>query len=96
VVLFEDEFSLSNTATLSTMWSPKGKQPEIDCKQAKKERVTGFGTINPLSGQLVASFARKGNANTFKKHLKKVLRAYIVIISSSVNSGFELLLYLWQ
>jgi transposase len=75
-VLFEDEFSLSNTATLSATWSPKGKQPEIDCKQCKKERVTGFGTINPLTGQLVANFAQNGNAETFKKHLRKVLRAY--------------------
>jgi transposase len=75
-VLFEDEFSLSNTATLSATWSQKGKQPKIDCKQYKKERVTGFGTINPLTGQLVANFAQNGNAETFKKHLRKVLRAY--------------------
>lgn len=54
----------------------KGQQPEVVCKQAKKERVTGFGTINPLTGQLVANFAQAGNADTFKKHLRKVLRAY--------------------
>jgi len=76
VVLFQDEFSLSNTATLSATWSPKGKQPEIPCKQYPKERVTGFGTVNSLTGQLVANFAQKGNACTFKKHLKKVLRVY--------------------
>lgn len=75
-MLFQDEFSLSNTATLSTTWSPKGKQPEIVCKQAKKERVTGFGSVNPLTGQLVANFAQTGNADTFKKHLRKVLKAY--------------------
>jgi transposase len=74
--LFQDECSLSNTATLSATWSPKGKQPEIPCKQRPKERVTGFGTVNPLTGQLVANFDQKGNANTFKRHLKKVLRAY--------------------
>jgi transposase len=74
--LFQDEFSLSNTATLSATWSAKGQQPEVVCKQAKKERVTGFGTINPLTGQLVANFAQAGNADTFKKHLRKVLRAY--------------------
>ena len=45
-------------------------------KQAKRERVTGFGTVNPLTGQLVASFAQTGNADTFKKHLRKVLKAY--------------------
>ena len=74
--MFEDEFSLSNTATLSATWSVKGKQPEVALKQAKRERVTGFGTVNPLTGQLVASFAQTGNTDTFKKHLRKVLKAY--------------------
>jgi transposase len=67
---------LSNTATLSATWSLKGKQPMIDCKQVKKERVTGFGSINPLTGQLVANFAEAGNTKTFKKHLRKVLWEY--------------------
>jgi transposase len=75
-VLFQDEFSLSNTATLSLAWSLKGRQPVIDCKQVKKERVTGFGSVNALTGRLVANFAQAENANTFKKHLRKVLRAY--------------------
>ena len=74
--MFQDEFSLSNTATLSATWSIKGQQPEVVCKQVKKERVTGFGTVNPLTGQLIANFAQAGNADTFKKHLRKVLRAY--------------------
>jgi len=46
VVLFEDEFFLGNTATLSCAWAPVGEQPVISCKQARKERVTGFGTVN--------------------------------------------------
>lgn len=75
-MLFEDEFSLSNTATLSATWSPIGRQPEISCKQVKKERVTGFGSVNPITGQIVVSFAKTGNTDTFKKHLRKVLRAY--------------------
>jgi transposase len=74
--LFEDEFSLSNTATLSHTWAPVGEQPVIACKQAKRERVTGFGSVNPQTGQLVVNFAQKGNTATFKKHLKAVLRAY--------------------
>ena len=72
--MFEDEFSLSNTATLSSTWSPVGEQPIISCKQAKRERVTGFGSINPLTGQLVVNFAPKGNTITFKKHLKTILK----------------------
>jgi transposase len=67
---------LSNTATLSYTWAPVGEQPVISCKQIKKERVTGFGTVNPLTGQLTVNFAPKGNTVTFKKHLKSVLRAY--------------------
>ena len=74
--MFEDEFSLSNTATLSHTWAPIGEQPVISCKQIKRERVTGFGCVNPQTGQLVVNFAQKGNALTFKKHLKAVLRAY--------------------
>ena len=61
---------------MSSTWAPVGEQPVIPCKQTKKERVTGFGTINPQSGQLVVNFAEKGNAKSFKKHLKKVIRAY--------------------
>ena len=74
--MFEDEFSLSNTATLSSTWAPVGEQPIISCKQAKRERVTGFGSINPITGQLVVNFAQKGNTQTFKKHLRKILGTY--------------------
>jgi hypothetical protein len=76
VLLFEDEFSLSNTATLSATWAPVGEQPVIKSMQAKKERVTGFGSVNPLTGQFVASFAKTGNTQSFKKYLRKVLRVY--------------------
>jgi transposase len=53
-----------------------GEQPVISCKQAKRERVTGFGSVNPLTGQLVVNFAHKGNTASFKKHLRKILRTY--------------------
>ena len=53
-----------------------GEQPVISCKQAKKERVTGFGSVNPVTGQLVVNFAQKGNTETFKRHLRKILRTY--------------------
>ena len=74
--MFEDEFSLSNTATLSSTWAPIGQQPKVSCKQRARERVTGFGSINPISGQLTVSFEEKGNYFSFKKHLKKLLRCY--------------------
>jgi hypothetical protein len=38
--LFEDEFSLSNTATVHYQWGKKGKQPTISCKQRQRERQT--------------------------------------------------------
>lgn len=75
-MLFQDEFSLSNTATLSSVWSPKGQQPLSVCKQARRERVTGSGSVNYLTGQLTVTFASRGNCKTFKKHLRKVLREY--------------------
>jgi hypothetical protein len=74
--LFEDEFSLSNTATVSYAWGIKGKQPRVICKQNKRERQTTFGSLNYRTGQLVITFAEKGNYQTFKKHLKKILNTY--------------------
>jgi transposase len=67
---------MSNTATLSYTWSPVGEQPQIACKQKQKERVTGFGSVNPITGQLTVNFDKKGTYLTFKKHLKKVLAIY--------------------
>jgi len=75
-LLYEDEFSLSNTATIGYQWSAKGEQPLIQCKQRKRERVTGFGSVNYDTGQITVNFAQKGNSQTFKKHLKNVLYQY--------------------
>ena len=87
--MFEDEFSLSNTATVSYCWSIKGKQPKVQCKQRRRERQTVFGTVNPDSGQIVISFSDKGNSFTFKKHLKKVVREYkgkkIILVLDNVR-----------
>lgn len=87
--MFEDEFSLSNTATVSYRWSIKGKQPKVHCKQRRRERQTVFGTVNQDSGQIVISFSDKGNSLTFKKHLKKVVRAYkgkkIILVLDNVR-----------
>lgn len=67
---------MSNTATVSYSWSKKGVQPQVVCKQRKRERQTIFGSYNYDTGQITVSFADKGNSRTFKKHLKKVLKAY--------------------
>ena len=75
-MLYEDECSMSNTATVSYQWAPKGQQPQVICKQSRRERQTLFGSYNYESGQITASFADKGNSDSFKKHLKKVLADY--------------------
>lgn len=67
---------MSNTATVSYRWSKKGVQPQILCKQRKRERQTVFGSYNYGTGQITVTFADKGNSHTFKKHLRKVLRVY--------------------
>ena len=74
--MYEDEFSLSNTATVGCQWSAKGQQPEVSCKQRKRERQTVSGSLNYDTGQITASFADRGNSGTFKRHLKKILFEY--------------------
>lgn len=76
VLLYEDEFSLSNTATIGHQWSKRGSQPKVVCKQRKRERQTVFGSLNFGTGQMTVNFADRGNSKTFKKHLKKVLHTY--------------------
>ena len=95
--MFEDEFSLSNTATLTYSWGIKGKQPVINCKQRQRERQTTFGSLNILTGQIVINFADKGNYQSFKKHLKKILRVYakakkIILVVDNVRYHHAILL----
>jgi transposase len=67
---------MSNTATVSYKWSEKGKQPIIIQKQSQKERLTLFGSVNPITGEVIIQKADKGNAKTFRKYLKKILAHY--------------------
>lgn len=76
IFLFEDEFSLSNTATVSYSWSERGKQPQVECKQNKRERQTALGSVNINTGQMTINFADKGNYQSFKRHLKHILWVY--------------------
>lgn len=81
---------MSNTATLSYTWGVKGQQPVVVCKQRQRERQTTFGSLNIANGQITVSFADKGNYQTFKKHLKKLLWVYreaqkIVLIVDNVR-----------
>src|SRR5699024_6607086 len=76
VFLFEDECSLSNSASVSYSWGRVGRQPTIPCGQPKRERQTLFGSYNYETGQITPGFADKGNTQTFKKYLKKVRKIY--------------------
>jgi len=76
VLLYEDEFSLSNTETLNYLWAERGNRPVVEVKQRGRERVTAFGSYNYATGQMTISFSKKGNSETLKKHLKKVLYTY--------------------
>jgi putative transposase len=67
--MFEDEASLSNTATVSYAWSEQGKQPKISQIQRRRERKTIFGAVNPLTGELITAIAEKGNTKTFFRFL---------------------------
>jgi putative transposase len=69
VVLFEDEISLSNTATVSYGWSIKQQQPKISQPQRKRERKTIFGAVNPDTGDLVERVEDKGNTASFFRFL---------------------------
>ena len=75
-MLFEDEASLSNTATVSYAWAEKGKQPRISQSQRQRERRTIFGAVNPHNGQLVVDTAERGNTKTFFRFLVKCVRAF--------------------
>lgn len=99
-MLFEDEFSLSNTATLSYQWSEKGNQPQVKCKQLRKERQTVMGSYNFGDGQITISFHDRGNYHSFKKHLKKVLNVYrenskIIMVVDNVRFHHAKLLKKW-
>jgi transposase len=76
VIVFEDEASLSNTASVSYKWGEKGIQPNVEQKQRKRERKTLFGCIDPVKGIVITDVADKGNTKTFFKFLIKVAKVY--------------------
>lgn len=99
-MLFEDEFSLANTATVSYTWGKKGKQPQISCKQRGRERKTAMGSLNYGTGQMTVSFHQKGNYKSFKKHLKKLLYTYksnskLIVVVDNVRFHHAKLLKKW-
>jgi transposase len=91
---------MSNTATVSYQWSRKGKQPVIACKQRQRERQTVFGSYNYGNGQITISFAQRGNTESFRRHLKKVLHTYrtapkIIMVLDNVRYHHAKRLQLW-
>jgi len=99
-LLFQDEFSLSNSATIGYKWSKKGLQPKIKCRQRGRERRTAMGSYNFETGQITVGFHQKGNYQSFKKHLKKVLYTYrnhskIIVVVDNVRFHHARLLKIW-
>lgn len=76
MIVFQDEASLSNTASVSYKWGAKGIQPKIEQKQRNRERKTLFGCVDPITGIVTTDTADKGNTKTFFKFLVKVARVY--------------------
>jgi putative transposase len=75
VVVYEDEASVSNTATVSYAWSEIGIQPRIEVPQRRKERRTIFGCVNTKTGEFIEQVSERGNTRTFFSLLLKVANA---------------------
>jgi transposase len=91
---------LSNTATISYQWGQKGVQPLVKCKQRGRERRTVMGSYNYGTGQITVSFHEKGNYQSLKKHLKKILYTYrnnskIIMVLDNVRYHHAKLLKKW-
>lgn len=61
---------------MSYSWGKKGKQPVVRQKQNRRERQTLFGCVEPETGRVIVKRAEKGNSETFKRYLKKVMHEY--------------------
>lgn len=72
----------------------------VCCKQRKRERLTAMGSYNFETGQITVSFHAKGNYQSFKKHLKKILYQYrhhskIIMVLDNVRYHHAKLLKKW-
>lgn len=70
------------------------------CKQRGRERNTVMGSYNFDSGQMTVTFHQRGNYQSFKKHLKKVLYTYrsnskIIMVVDNVRFHHAKLLKKW-
>lgn len=75
-------------------------QPVVKCKQRGRERRTAMGSYNFETGQITVTFHQKGNYQSFKKHLKKVLYIYrnhpkIIVVVDNVRYHHAKLLKKW-
>jgi transposase len=70
------------------------------CKQRRRERKTAMGSYNFETGQMTVTFHKRGNYQSFKKHLKKILYTYrkhskIIIVVDNVRFHHAKLLKKW-
>jgi transposase len=75
VFLFEDECEFHLNPGLSRMWARKGQQPRIPAA-GQNQRLPVFGSLDALSGRLLAHTAMGKNSAAFRTHLELLLRTY--------------------
>jgi transposase len=83
-------------------WGKKGRQPKTSCKQRQRERQTAMGSYNFETGQMTVTFHQRGNYQSFKRHLKKILKIYrqrqhskIIMVVDNVRFHHAKLLKKW-
>ena len=69
-------------------------------KQRGRERKTAMGSYNYETGQITVTFHNRGNYQSFKKHLKKILFIYqkhskIIMVVDNVRFHHAKLLKKW-
>lgn len=88
-MLAEDEAGLSSVPTVMRMWAPRGHQPKIPTRTAKRQRVTLFGAVNLVTGRESSAVADRGNSETFRTFLDQLVTEYptqtLVILLDNVR-----------
>lgn len=75
VLLFQDEFTLTNVVGSAAEFAPKGQQPlERWAYEEQSQRIAG--ALNPLSGQVTTYRCNKMTIDHFIRFLQKVTEEY--------------------
>lgn len=64
----EDEVHFQRASTLTRMWAPRGKQPQV-LSASTREKIGFYGAVSLVTGQLVTQTAPTFNGETFHQFL---------------------------